>query len=173
VVLVQFIVVVLAVPFTPGVCVVVVPVAFGFVFVTGVPGTVVLVLGVVVDVVVVPLVCVEVVEVPLVVTVAFGLAFGFVVVALVPGGQFGILGFVVVLPFVGVVVWLVVGFGLVGYVCAIAGVAKLTTSPAMDARPRIARELMRLFSSKKKEIGSAISAYPHKRRLMKSVRSAA
>jgi hypothetical protein len=168
VVLVQFIVVVLAVPLVAGVCDVVVPVPLGLVLVTGVPGTVAPV-----EVVVVPLLTVELVEVPFVVTVAFGFALGLVVVALVPGGQFGMFGFVVVLLFVVVVGLVVGGFVLgVGVVCAKAGRAKLTTSPAIDARLRIARELMRLFSSKKKEIRNSPPAYPLNRGLMKSGRSA-
>jgi hypothetical protein len=145
VVLVQFIVVVLAVPLTPGVADVVVPVPVGFVWVTGVPGTVAPVpLGVVEDVVVVPLVVVDVVVVPFVVTVAFGLvALALPVVAEVPGGQFGMLVVVVDLVVVGVVVVVLVFVFVLVVVCAKAGTAILTTSPATEARPRIARELMR------------------------------
>lgn len=128
VVLVQFGVVVAA-----GVCVVVVPAAVGLVLVTGVPGVVVPVEVVVV----VPLFTVDEVDVP------------FVVVVEVPGGQFCIL--VVVVVFVAGVVVVVVGGGfvvvfVVVVVCANAGTAILTTSPATEARPRIARELMRLHS---------------------------
>jgi predicted GTPase len=67
----------------------------------------------------------------------------------VAGGQLVVV--VVVVVFGVVVVGLgcvvVVGCvdGLVGYVCAKAGRAILTTSPPMEARPRIARELMRLI----------------------------
>lgn len=66
-----------------------------------------------------------------------------VVVALVavPGGH----GVVVVVEEFVVVVLGVVVVGCVVVVCAKAGRAILTTSPPMDARPRIARELMRLI----------------------------
>ncbi len=129
-VFVQFIVVVLLVPVVPVVPVVVFVVAGGVCDV----------------VVVVPLFTVDVVVVPLVVVVAFGfVAFALPFVADVPGGQFGIgrvagfvVGFVVVVVDGGVVV-----VGVV--VCAKAGTAMLTTSPATDAKPNIARELMRLF----------------------------
>jgi len=131
--LVQFGVVVAA-----GVCVVVVPGALGLVLVTGVPGEVV---------VVVPLFTVDEVDVPLVVVVAFGIVLvPVVVIADVPGGQFCML--VVVVVFVAGVVVVVVGGGFVVVfvvVCANAGTAILTTSPATEARPRIARELMRLI----------------------------
>jgi hypothetical protein len=115
--------------------------------VTGVPGVVVPVEVVVV----VPLFTVDEVDVPFVVVVAFGVALvPVVVVADVPGGQFCILVVVVV---AGVVV-VVVGGGfvvvfVVVVVCANAGTAMLTTSPATEARPRIARELMRLCSPRK------------------------
>jgi hypothetical protein len=150
VVLVQFGVVVAA-----GVCVVVVPVAVGFVLVTGVPGVVVPVEVVVV----VPLFTVDEVDVPFVVVVAFGVALvPVVVVADVPGGQFCIF-VVVVVVVAGVVV--VVGGGfvvvlVVVVVCANAGTAILTTSPATEARPRIARELMRLSSPRKLFVESLI-----------------
>jgi hypothetical protein len=154
VVLVQFGIVVI-----PGVCDVVVPVPFGFVLVTGVPGVFTPVLLVPLDVVVVvPLLTVDDVDVPFVVVVAFGVGFVIVfvpvvVVADVPGGQF--CNELLVVVFVGgvavvvVVVGVVVLWFVVVVVCANAGTAILTTSPAAEARPRIARELMRLDSPRK------------------------
>ncbi|HET9096280.1 MAG TPA: hypothetical protein VFN37_06435 [Candidatus Baltobacteraceae bacterium] len=62
-------------------------------------------------------------------------------VAAVPGGH----GVVVVVDEFVVVVLGVVVVGCVVVVCAKAGRAILTTSPPMDARPRIARKLMRLI----------------------------
>ncbi len=136
-----------------GVCVVVVPVPVGFVFVTGVPGVVGVVPGGFVElVVVVPLFVVVVVDVPLVVVVVFGVLLVVVFVdADVPGGQLVVVvaGVVVVVGGVVVVVVGVVGgfvVVVVGVVCANAGTAILTTSPATEARPSIARELMRLRS---------------------------
>lgn len=124
-------------PLTAGVCVVVVLVAVGLVFVTGVPGVVV---------VVVPLVVVVLVDVPLVVVVELGVVFvPVVVVAEVPGGQFCRFVLVLVVVFVVGVVVVVGVVGVVGVVCAKAGTAMVTTSPATEARPRIARELMRLI----------------------------
>lgn len=138
-----------------GVCVVVVAVPVGFVVVTGVPGVVVVVVpgGFVVFVVVVPLFVLVVVDVPLVVVVVFGVLLVDVFVdAEVPGGQLVVGGVVVV---VGVVVG---GFVVVvvGVVCANAGTPKLTTSPATDARPSIARELMRLRSPDNRERKSLV-----------------
>jgi hypothetical protein len=115
-------------------------------------------------VVVLPLFTVDVVVVPFVVVCAFGaVVFGFVAAGLVAVGfvvavalrQFCVLVFFV--PFVvvgvvvvgGLVVGLVVVFGVVGglgggfVVCATAGTARLTRSPAAETKPRIARELMR------------------------------
>jgi hypothetical protein len=108
-------------------------------------------------VVVLPLFTVDVVVVPFVVVCAFGaVVFGFVAAGLVAVGfvvavalrQFCVLVFFV--PFVVVgVVGLVVVFGVVGglgggfVVCATAGTARLTRSPAAETKPRIARELMR------------------------------
>ena len=45
---------------------------------------------------------------------------------------------------------------VVGVVCANAGTAILTTSPATEARPSIARELMRLRSTDNRERKSLV-----------------
>lgn len=134
-----------------GVCDVVVPVLVGFVLVTGVPGVVALLVFVVV-----PLLTVDDVVVPFVVVAAFGVLFGdvFVVVLDVPGGQLGSVvlvvdGVVVVVGGVVVLGVVVLGVVVVGVVCANAGTAILTTSPATEARLRMARELMRLCSPRK------------------------
>lgn len=158
VVLVQFIVVLLAVPLTPGVAVVVVLVAFGLVLVTGVPGVVAGLLGFWTD----PGACALPVEVLLCVVLP---VLVLLVVAVVPGGQFGIVDFVVVFVFVvvGVCVCVCVCVFVVvfvvplsgGVVWANAGTARLTTSPATDAKPRIARELMRLILPRKQMKGLA------------------
>lgn len=141
VVLVQF-----GVVLAPGVCVVVVPVPAGLLCVTGVPGVVVPVVPLVVVVDVVGL------------DVVFDVFGPVVVVAVVPGGQFCMVLLVVVfvagvvVVVVGAVVGVVVGVvGYVGVVCANAGTAMLTTSPATEARPRMARELMRLCSPRSKK----------------------
>lgn len=64
----------------------------------------------------------------------------------VPGGVVGVVGVAGGVVVGGAVVVLgVVGVGGMVVVCAKAGRAILTTSPPMDARPRIIRELMRLF----------------------------
>jgi len=91
---------------------------------------------------------VVVVEDPFVLVCVFGvLEFGFVVVVCL--GQFVVFLLLVV---VGVVVagWVMGVVGVVGVVggvvCAMAGTARLTRSPAAEAKPRIARELMRLDS---------------------------
>ena len=145
----------------PGVCVVVVPVPVGFVFVTGVPGVVGVVPGGFdVLVVVVPFFVVVVVDVPLVVVVVFGVLLVVVFVAAdVPGGQVVV---VVVGGVVVVVVGVVGGFVVVvvGVVCANAGTAILTRSPATEARPSIARELMRLRSPDNRERKSLVLHYP-------------
>jgi hypothetical protein len=79
-------------------------------------------------------------------------------VAEVAGGQFGVV-VVVVDEFVVVVLGVVV-VGCVVVVCAKAGRAILTTSPPMDARPRIARELMRLILlGKQKRKGLALHTH--------------
>lgn len=117
-----------------------------------VPGAVVvdvLVVGEPLVVVVLPLFTVELVDEPLVVVVVFGVVLvepgPIVVVADDPGGQFCMLVFVFVVGVVVVVVGVVVVLGVVGVVvvCANAGTAMLATSPATEAKPRIARELMR------------------------------
>lgn len=152
-----------------GVCDVVVPVPVGLVVVTGVPGVVVVVPGGFVElVVVVPLFVLVVVDVPLVVVVVFGVLLVVVfVVADVPGGQLVVVGFVVVVGvvvgFVVVVVVGVVWLFVVVVVCANAGTAILTTSPATEARPSIARELMRLRSP---DIGKIKSLTLHTHRFI-------